>query len=64
MLIRFAEGLILKPELSAYNDLRPGMRWVKVKKDYIPGLGDTLDLVVVGACWDKNRGRELRGRTI
>lgn len=29
--------------------------------DYISGLGDTMDLAVVGAAWDKDRGRELGG---
>ncbi|KIO24857.1 hypothetical protein M407DRAFT_25816 [Tulasnella calospora MUT 4182] len=56
----FEEGLVIKPACSRYNELTPNMRWIKLKKDYIPGLGDTLDLVVVGACWEKDRGRELR----
>ncbi|KAG9041431.1 hypothetical protein FS837_012271 [Tulasnella sp. UAMH 9824] len=56
----FEEGLVIKPACSKYNELTPNMRWIKLKKDYIPGLGDTLDLVVVGACWEKDRGRELR----
>ena len=34
---------------------------LQLKKDYIPGLGDCVDLVIVGACWEKDRGRELRG---
>ncbi|KAG8949876.1 hypothetical protein FRC04_008179 [Tulasnella sp. 424] len=56
----FEEGLVIKPASSKYNELTPNMRWIKLKKDYIPGLGDTIDLVVVGACWEKDRGRELR----
>ncbi|CBF73707.1 hypothetical protein AN8014.2 [Aspergillus nidulans FGSC A4] len=27
-------------------------RWIKLKKDYIPGLGDTVDLVLVGAAYN------------
>ncbi|KAG8894802.1 hypothetical protein FRC00_008421, partial [Tulasnella sp. 408] len=42
----FEEGLVIKPACSKYNELTPNMRWIKLKKDYIPGLGDTLDLVV------------------
>ncbi|KAG8908637.1 hypothetical protein FRB99_004925 [Tulasnella sp. 403] len=56
----YEEGLVLKPALSTYNDMRSGNRWIKFKKDYIPGLGDTIDMAVVGACWNKERGRELR----
>jgi DNA ligase 4 len=53
------EGLVLKAEDSWYNDYRKP--WVKLKKDYIPGHGDTLDLVIIGAGWEKERGRKLRG---
>ncbi|GEM07306.1 ATP dependent DNA ligase [Rhodotorula toruloides] len=53
------EGLMLKPLNSAYNDLRCGQRWVKLKKDFIPGAGDTMDVCVVGASWQRKRGREL-----
>lgn len=53
------EGIVLKADESRYNDYR--MPWVKLKKDYIPGYGDALDLVVVGAGWDRDRARELRG---
>ncbi|KAF9005903.1 hypothetical protein BDQ17DRAFT_316501 [Cyathus striatus] len=52
------EGLILKAEESQYNDYN--FPWVKFKKDYIEGYGDCIDLVVIGAGWDKERGRELR----
>ncbi|KAH9840015.1 uncharacterized protein C8Q71DRAFT_745448 [Rhodofomes roseus] len=52
------EGLVLKADEAPYNDWR--MPWVKLKKDYIEGYGDTLDLVLVGAAWEKERARELR----
>ncbi|KAF8909426.1 hypothetical protein CPB84DRAFT_1766114 [Gymnopilus junonius] len=52
------EGLVLKAEDSFYNDYR--RPWVKLKRDYIPGYGDTLDLVILGASWEKIRGRSLR----
>jgi ATP-dependent DNA ligase len=53
----YEEGLVLKPCSGGYNDSRA--RWVKMKKDYIPGLGDCADFVVVGAAWERERGREL-----
>ena len=39
------------------------MSMLQLKKDYVPGYGDTIDLVVVAAGWDKDRARELRGRS-
>ncbi|KAF7971295.1 hypothetical protein HWV62_21450 [Athelia sp. TMB] len=52
------EGLVLKGDEGFYNHYRSP--WVKLKRDYIPGYGDTVDLVVLGASWEKDRGRELR----
>lgn len=54
------EGLVLKAEESLYNDYRKP--WVKIKRDYLPDTGDKLDLVILGAAWEKIRGRSLRGK--
>ncbi|GBE86340.1 predicted protein [Sparassis crispa] len=51
------EGIVLKADEGRYNERR--FPWVKLKKDYIPGYGDTLDLVLVGAAWEKDRARVL-----
>ncbi|KAL5536761.1 hypothetical protein ACEPAF_584 [Sanghuangporus sanghuang] len=45
------EGLVLKATDSTYADWR--CPWVKLKKDYIPGFGDSVDLSLIGASWDK-----------
>ena len=56
------EGLILKAEDSTYNDYR--QPWVKIKRDYLPEAGDQLDLVILGATWEKIRARSLRGEPL
>ncbi|KAK0488845.1 hypothetical protein IW261DRAFT_376205 [Armillaria novae-zelandiae] len=53
----YQEGVVLKADDSGYN--RVGRPWVKLKRDYIQGLGDTVDLVLLGAGWAKDRGRSL-----
>ncbi|WWC95484.1 hypothetical protein V866_002348 [Kwoniella sp. B9012] len=52
------EGLVLKASNSTYANMK--WQWVKLKKDYIPNLGDCIDLVLLGAGWDIDRARELR----
>ncbi|KAI4517642.1 DNA ligase/mRNA capping enzyme, partial [Schizophyllum commune Loenen D] len=51
------EGILIKADESRYDDW--SLQWAKLKRDYIPGYGDTLDLVLVGAVWDAKRAREL-----
>ncbi|KAJ3865146.1 hypothetical protein EV359DRAFT_39465, partial [Lentinula novae-zelandiae] len=52
------EGLVLKAADSEYNESKKP--WVKLKKDYIEGLGDTVDLVLLGAACVPDRALELR----
>ncbi|KAI9062683.1 hypothetical protein FKP32DRAFT_1652628 [Trametes sanguinea] len=52
------EGVVIKADGARYAEKR--WPWVKLKRDYIPGHGDAVDLVMLAASWDKDRARELR----
>ncbi|SGY45760.1 BQ5605_C001g00336 [Microbotryum silenes-dioicae] len=58
------EGLMLKPLTGVYNELHDNRRWIKLKKDFIPGCGDTIDVHVLGASWKKERGRDQLGKQV
>lgn len=51
------EGLILKPCHEPYFWTKRRAKtkyssvWIKLKKDYIPGLGDTADFAIIGASY-------------
>ena len=47
------EGLMLKHLNSTYRAGIRGSNWLKLKREYQNGLGDSLDLVVIGAFFEK-----------
>ena len=53
------EGLMLKSSKDPYFSWSRTIRSTKMKKMYIPGLGDTLDMAIIGAYCDAKMVRKL-----
>lgn len=52
------EGLVVKPVGSIYEP--QARHWIKIKRDYLDGMGDSVDLNVLGAYWGTgNKGGQL-----
>jgi len=60
---RGSEGIVAKScaDNSIYNPGARGYLWIKWKKEYVKGMQDTFDLVVIGAFLGKGKRSKMYG---
>ena len=47
------EGIMVKHPLSIYKPDKRGEGWLKIKPEYVNGLMDELDILIIGGYWGK-----------
>lgn len=51
------EGIIVKKQNSIYSPNDRGIDWIKLKGEYVEGMIDTLDLLIIGGYFGEGRVR-------